>query len=249
MARIIRQHNTLSGQNAEIYVKAGGTYGYHCILNVKYHKDDIRPTIFYHLLAEECIWSLFPIFRKNKSRLMRSPRCLCVCVSPINFWMPEPIFMKLGMNGMASEPVSLRVSIPLSLPSNSSVDTFPRQWIHATIEELFDASFSMRFVSYQGKVCGSWAPWDSEPRITLLARANTNLLAWTRVCISLSFLGNSSVKTFPRQRRIFGSVVFYAVSVASKESRRLVLPGTSCLRWRPETRDVRILYSLQWYPP
>jgi hypothetical protein len=35
--------------------------------------------------------------------------------------------------------------------------------------------------------------------------------------IPLSLLGNKSVKTFPRQRRIIGSVVFYAVRVVSKE--------------------------------
>jgi hypothetical protein len=42
-------------------------------------------------------------------------------------------------------------------------------------------------------------------------------------------LGNGSVKTFPQQRRLVGSVVLYAVHVVSKESRRLVLPGTSYL--------------------
>jgi hypothetical protein len=34
------------------------------------------------------------------------------------------------------------------------------------------------------------------------------------------------VKTFPRQRRILVGVVFYAIRVVSKESRRLVLPRT-----------------------
>jgi hypothetical protein len=47
------------------------------------------------------------------------------------------------------------------------------------------------------------------------------------MCISLSLLRNSSVKTSPRQRRIVGGVVFYAIRVVSKESRRLVLPRTS----------------------
>jgi hypothetical protein len=46
--------------------------------------------------------------------------------------------------------------------------------------------------------------------------------------IPLSLLGNNSVKTFPRQRRNVGGVVFYAAHVVSKESRRLVLPTTSC---------------------
>jgi hypothetical protein len=33
----------------------------------------------------------------------------------------------------------------------------------------------------------------------------------------LSLLGNNSVKTFPRQRRIAGGVVFYAVRVVSRK--------------------------------
>jgi hypothetical protein len=37
-----------------------------------------------------------------------------------------------------------------------------------------------------------------------------------------------SVNTFPRQRRIVGGIVFYAVNVLSKESRRMVLTRTSC---------------------
>jgi hypothetical protein len=41
---------------------------------------------------------------------------------------------------------------------------------------------------------------------------------------------NGSIHMFPQQRRIFGSTVFYAVHVISKESRQLVLPRTSCLK-------------------
>jgi hypothetical protein len=48
-----------------------------------------------------------------------------------------------------------------------------------------------------------------------------------RLCIPLSLLGNNSVKTF--QRQIVEGVVFYAVRAVWKESRRLVLPRTSCL--------------------
>jgi hypothetical protein len=47
---------------------------------------------------------------------------------------------------------------------------------------------------------------------------------------SLSLQGNGSVNTFPPQRRIVG-VVFYAVRVVSKESRRSVLPRT-CFKIR-----------------
>jgi hypothetical protein len=73
----------------------------------------------------------------------------------------------------------------------------------------------------------SWVPWDSESTITVLVRASSNLLEWTGLCISLPLLGNGSVNTFSRQRRIVGGVVFCAVRVVSKESRRLVLTRTS----------------------
>jgi hypothetical protein len=52
---------------------------------------------------------------------------------------------------------------------------------------------------------------------------------WVCLCISLSLLGNDSVETFPRQWIIVGGIVFYAVRVVSYESKRLVLPRTSCL--------------------
>jgi hypothetical protein len=51
---------------------------------------------------------------------------------------------------------------------------------------------------------------------------------WICLCIPMSLLGNNSVKTFPRQPRIDGGVVFCAVRVVSEKRRRLVLPITSC---------------------
>jgi hypothetical protein len=78
--------------------------------------------------------------------------------------MPESVFMKLGMYITAPEPISTAYFIN---PSHSSVylyvypPTVARQGIgrnvtaatniHATIEELLDASFSMWPVLYQGK--------------------------------------------------------------------------------------------------
>jgi hypothetical protein len=41
---------------------------------------------------------------------------------------------------------------------------------------------------------------------------------WVCLCIPLSLVGNNSVKTFPRQRRIAGSFVFCAVHVGSKKT-------------------------------
>jgi hypothetical protein len=44
---------------------------------------------------------------------------------------------------------------PFSVLGHGSVNMFPRQRIGATIEELLDASSSLRSVSYQRRVCGS----------------------------------------------------------------------------------------------
>jgi hypothetical protein len=108
-----------------------------------------------------------------------SSRYVCMCIPPI----------------VARQSVSL-----LSLLGDRSVNAFPRQRIQATVEELLDASFSVRSVSYQRRVCLS---------------------------IPLSLLGNDSVETFPRQRIIVGGVVFSA-DLVWRESTLLVLRRTSC---------------------
>jgi hypothetical protein len=74
----------------------------------------------------------------------------------------------------------------------------------------------------------SWVPWDWELRIIMLARASSNLLDWTGLCIPLPLLGNGSVNMFPRQTGIVGDIVFYAVCVVSKEGWLLVLTRNSC---------------------
>jgi hypothetical protein len=97
---------------------------------------------------------------------MRSPCRLhvCGCESPlINFWMREPIFMKLGMYIIAPEPISTAYFIN---PSHQSVCLYVyplivakqrlgRRILAATnthvIEELLDESFPMSSVSYQRK--------------------------------------------------------------------------------------------------
>jgi hypothetical protein len=79
--------------------------------------------------------------------------------------MPEPIFMKLGMFIMAPEPISTAYFIN---PSHQSVCLYvypvivARQRLgkkvtaatntHTTIEGLFEATFSMRSMSYQRKI-------------------------------------------------------------------------------------------------
>jgi hypothetical protein len=117
---------------------------------------------------------------------MRSPSCLYVCVLPPptnNFRMPEPPNMKLGMcivyyggrahlNGVLINPSqqSGSVCVPpavarqwlgsvylYSVLGNGSVNTFPRQRIHAAEEELLDESFYMRSMSNQMRVSRSVA--------------------------------------------------------------------------------------------
>jgi hypothetical protein len=65
------------------------------------------------------VFTLLSLFWKNKSRLMRPPLCLCVCVSPpINFWTSEPVIRKLSTCIMAPEPISTAYFIN---PSHQSV--------------------------------------------------------------------------------------------------------------------------------
>jgi hypothetical protein len=46
---------------------------------------------------------------------------------------------------------------------------------------------------------------------------NRRTVGHVSLCIPLSLLGNNAVKTLPRQRRIVGGVIFYAVRVVPKE--------------------------------
>jgi hypothetical protein len=84
---------------------------------------------------------------------MRSPCCLCVCVSTaINFRMPERIFLKLGMYIMTPEPISMAYSTnpshqslsicvaPQGLDKNVTAVTNT----HATTEGLLRASYQRK---------------------------------------------------------------------------------------------------------
>jgi hypothetical protein len=55
-------------------------------------------------------------------------------------------------------------------------------------------------------------------------RVLSKVSLWACLCI----LPLNTVKSFPRQRRIFGSVILYAVHVVKKEIRRVFLLRTSC---------------------
>jgi hypothetical protein len=52
-------------------------------------------------------------------------------------------------------PVCVSMCTLLSSLQNDLVNTSPRQRIHATIEELLEASFPIRSVSYEGRIRGS----------------------------------------------------------------------------------------------
>jgi hypothetical protein len=132
------------------------------------------------------IISLLFLIWQNKRRLMRS----LFCAFPHNSWKPK----KWSHN----RPVC---TSSLSLLRNGSVNMFPRQTCtQLTLEELMDASFSTRSMSYQSKFCMSVSLYPP------------------------SLLGNGSVNTSARQRR---NVVLYAVCIVSKETRWSVFPTTS----------------------
>jgi hypothetical protein len=57
-------------------------------------------------------------------------------------------------------------------------------------------------------------------------RIGGRVYLWVCLCIPQSLLGNSSTKTFPRQRRIVEGVVFYVIQVVTEESSGSVLPRT-----------------------
>jgi hypothetical protein len=128
-------------------------------------RRNVGIVVFYwDLVSKVSKWVVFPrtpylayspYFEKKKN--------MCVCVSPIDFWIPKRIFIKLRMYIMASDPVSVaHFTNPSHQPVSVCVSPIvARQRLgkhvtaatntHATIEEMLDASFSIRSVSYQGK--------------------------------------------------------------------------------------------------
>jgi hypothetical protein len=138
---------------------------------------------------------------------MISPCCLCVCVSapPITFWMPEPIFTKLGMYAMVREPISTAYLIN---PSHQSACLYMYPPYHCQATARYTRSRDNE------------KTWNDR-------RIGGSVYLWVCLWSSLPLLGNNSVKRFPRQDRIVGGVVLCAASVVSKQSRRLLLPRTS----------------------
>jgi hypothetical protein len=65
------------------------------------------------------------------------------------------------------------------------------------------------------------------------------------MCTPHIVASKGSVKTLPRQRRIVGGVVFFAVHVVSNESTRLILTRISCLLFVYFTLLILIYNGLQ----
>jgi hypothetical protein len=131
----------------------------------------------------------FPYFEKKKVGLWdhQAVRArACVCVSPrINFWMAEPIFMKLGMYIMAHKPISTMYFIN---PSHQSVClyVYPTIVARQRLGKHIPAATNTRNIK---KLVG---------RIVFCA---VRVLSKETVCLCvLSLPGNDSVNTFPWQR-------------------------------------------------
>jgi hypothetical protein len=157
---------------------------------------------WYSFLLWDTILAYFSYFEKNKSRLMQSHSCRCVCVSlPSRFQWCVYHGTWAHLSGLLHKSLpSVCVSVYeclLSFLGNGSVFTFPRQRIHGTKEVV-------------GRVV--MQPVSRE----------------RRVCVSRYCYKTVARQTFPRQWRIVRGFVFYAVHVVSKENMLLVLPRTSC---------------------
>jgi hypothetical protein len=102
----------------------------------------------------------------------------------------------------------------LSLQSNGSVKYIPHLGSRQRIGKQVPKAMNTRINRIAGRV------------IFYAVRVLSKESLWVCLRIPLMLLGNNSVTTFPRQRRI-GGIVFYAVRVVSKD-RGLLLPRTYC---------------------
>jgi hypothetical protein len=118
--------------------------------------------------------------------------------------------MKLGTCIMAAEPISTAYLIN---PSHQSMCIPPfdaRQRLDKHVPAATDTRNNRTIV---GRVIFC--------EVCVLSKESQ----WVYLCILHSLLGNKSVKTLPRQQRVVGGVVFYAIRVESKN--RLVLHRNS----------------------
>jgi hypothetical protein len=98
---------------ANCYFRLGNSELKHALMNPTFNRIKLNICFEYrccslYIFLDTDLKLIFfsSVFWKNKSMLMRSPCCLCVCESPpMNFWMPERIFTKFNMHIMALEPM------------------------------------------------------------------------------------------------------------------------------------------------
>jgi hypothetical protein len=164
-------------------------------------------------LIKLSIFSLLSLFWKMKLGL-RDLHAVCLWIPRINLWMPEPNFKKLGMHIMAPEPISTSYFINHSHQS-VCLYVYPScRWYADSVKCIPPFTARQRL--------GKHVPEAKNTRNN--RRITGHMCLWVCLYIPLSLLGNNSVKTFPLQWKIVGGVVFYAVHVVSKESRRLFFP-------------------------
>jgi hypothetical protein len=132
--------------------------------------------------------------------------------------MSEPISTKFSMYVMPPEPISKMYFIN---PSHQSVclHVYPphkvaRQRLGRCVPAATNTHNNRRTV---GGV------------VLCTVRVILQESLWVCLCISLSLLSNCLINTFPRQRSTVRGVVFNAIRVASKVSKRLLLTRNSCL--------------------
>jgi hypothetical protein len=122
----------------------------HLCVSYDYQKNKNKTTIYLNS-TDQLISSLLSLFWKHKSRLMRSPCCLCFCVSPrlLNAW--TNLYETAYLINASHQSVCLYLYTPIVARQRQGKNVTPVTNTHATIE-LLDASFNMWSVSYQRKV-------------------------------------------------------------------------------------------------
>jgi hypothetical protein len=176
---------------------------------------------------------------------MQSPSCLHI--PPINFWMPETIFMGHGMYSVATEPTSTAYFIN---PTHQSVCLYVylSYRCKASLQYIPPFGVWQQFVKHVPAAMNTHNRRIVRHTIFYVVHVLTKESLWVCLCIPLSLLGNNSVKTSLQQWRIAGGVIFYVVRAISKESRWLVIPRTSYFLLVPNSTNSEYLnlYWVEW---
>jgi hypothetical protein len=155
---------------------------------------------------------------------MRYPCCLCLRIPHINFWRPESILMKLVGNWANLKGVLHKCPLSTSLCVCICISPLvARQRLGKHVPTAANTLNNRRTLGF---IC-------------------------LRVCLGIPLLlfCNNSAHMFLRQRRIVWDVVFYAVYVVWKESRRLDIPRTSYLFFLNSTNrmvNICFLWDRNW---